>query len=83
MVPLFLISVLENEDDAVGNAIEHYIPIQPRLPTFDSFKEAIFDRIPEFENQPLYMFYFGKPNRCILNFSSVVMLPLPFSNKLS
>lgn len=63
MTPVFKISVLENEDDPMGNA--HFSIIQPRLPTFDSFKQAIFDRMPALKKRPLYMFYIGKQNQCV------------------
>lgn len=56
MVPVFKISLFENESD--NNS--YYVLIQPRLPTFDSFKQAIYDRFPVLRNKPLCMYYYGK-----------------------
>lgn len=56
MVTFFKIAVLNHEDETA----RIYVNIQPRLPNFDSFKEALLSSIPAFKNEPLYMYYEGK-----------------------
>lgn len=62
MVPLFKISVYEDDEDVEKSRRnqEYYVLIQPKLPNFDSFKEAVYDRFPVLKGRPLNMFYFGE-----------------------
>lgn len=56
MAPLFKISLFDDESDTNT----YYVLIQPHLPTFYSFKQAIYDRFPVLRNKELYMYYYGK-----------------------
>lgn len=43
------------------SADKEIFAIKPYLESFDSFKEEIFIRKPELKNQPLKIYYTGKP----------------------
>lgn len=46
--------------DYQSESCSTFVAIKPNLPSFDSLKEAIYDRFPVLNNQPLYIFYRGK-----------------------
>lgn len=61
-VPIFKISLFEDEDEMLelDGKDEYYVYVQPRLSTFDSFKDAIYDRFPMLKDRSLYMFFYGE-----------------------
>lgn len=55
MATVYKVGFLDDEYD--DNCI--HIFVKPAWPTLDSFKEALFDRVPMLKNQPFYMYYNG------------------------
>lgn len=56
MAPVYKTIILDHEEDKD----RWCILIKPNEPNFNSFKEALFNRIPSLKNGPLHMFYYSK-----------------------
>lgn len=56
---MYKICIFEHENDTDE---EMFVLIKPKLPNFESLKEAIYERIPMLKDQPLNIFTQGKCN---------------------